>query len=112
MSTHNGSHTGVVYFSRTPAAKQQHFTATCDTLAAWFPWTVHRDQSEAWLDATASFLGSRVIQADLAGFRTYMIGLLEREGRIQSAERVEAHLSVSSFSNLLSARLCGYRALR
>ena len=33
-----------------------------------------------------------------------MIGLPWRKGRIRSAERVEAHLSVSSLRNLLSAR--------
>ena len=40
-----------------------------------------------------------------------MLGLLRRKGRIRSAERVEAHLSVFRHCNLLSARLCGRRAL-
>jgi hypothetical protein len=41
-----------------------------------------------------------------------MVRFDQREGRILSAGRVEAHLLVSSFSNLLSARLCRRRAIR
>src|SRR5882724_2259147 len=51
-------------------------------------------------------------RTDRAGLRSNMIRSPWRRGRIRSAERVEAHLSVSSLSNLLSARLCGHRAFR
>src|SRR5438132_8807099 len=40
----------------------------------------------------------------LGGSRCNMIGLPSRKGRVQSAERVEAHLSASSLRHLLSAR--------
>src|SRR5262245_48057747 len=40
----------------------------------------------------------------VAGSRSHTIGLASRKGRNRSAERVEAHLSASSFSHLLSAR--------
>jgi len=52
------------------------------------------------------------------GFNSYFSGLApfcydgrQRRGRTRSAERVEAHLQLTSFANLLSARIVGQRAL-